>query len=748
MGGVNCLWADDYYNVTRYSQDYEDATTYATGWSGGQGWAQKEVDGSNAFYVNFNKNNTTSTYTLSFADNDYFKNAADYEFTFQFAFSHGNGNAKASTLSVKDTEGNVLFTFSNAGNYDTKSDIIYGETTVTDVYESPYNINSTASYATFTLTGNATNGVKLSVTGTTKSIYNNKKYTDCGVISTISNVKISEFAKIGSIELIATGGASHYFFDNMTLKEHSDVAVAEDPTFTFNRVSGENRVYTITNPNGEGTLYYTTATAESAPAVGDAAYSSTTENSIDVPFGTGTYYAYAVLADGTTTSAVVSQAVTGGAITLVKPYYSIVSYNESTAKTTITLNTNVSGLLGTPTATLKYTIDEGTEQSTTNGGSVEVADGSTISFYAEAEGYTTSETVEATATAPNTNPQLWKETYKGGGGSITLSSDAVVSVNGTDYKYMFEGETQISQRLLSSNTPTNFLYRSDGLYTGGGAYLAINNVKVGDYIEIEGKYGNGAFSITGNSTDLTADTWHTIEGTKYCFTVKRAGEARFTFNRYGYLKSITVRRALATPGATVSSTGYATFAADVALDLSTLTSGFTAYFASSAADGKVNMTKATDEKIAAGEGLFIQKTGDANTFTITETREATDDVDNYLVAGDGVTGGVTKEDGYDKYVLGADGGSVSFFLVNETAATVPANKAYLKLPAGDPSARLTISFGEETTGISFRNVETTGNERFYNLQGQPVAAPTKGLYIVRSAEGRLQGKNGKKVIVK
>ena len=600
VGGVNCLWADDYYNVTRYSQDYEDATTYDAGWVFGSSYSQATANDSKYLRMT-HSDKKTATNTLSFASNTYFTDATDYQFSFDFGYGSGNTNQKPVSLTVKGNGGTTLFMFKNSADLAWGNDFVLTDGAGTELgkYVATYKTISNP-FLNISVIGNSTDGVKLTVNN------NGTKIADA--------VKIADFTTIESIEIVVTGGASVYGFDNMVLKEHSETAVAEDPTFTFNRVSGENRVYTITNSNGEGTLYYTTATAESAPAVGDAAYSSTTENSIDVPFGTGTYYAYAVLADGTTTSAVVSQAVTGGAITLVKPYYSIISYNESTAKTTITLNTNVSDLLGTPTATLKYTIDEGAEQSTTNGGSVEVADGSTISFYAEAEGYTTSETVEATATAPNTNPQLWKETYKGGGGSITLSSDAVVSVNGTDYKYMFEGETQISQRLLSNNTPANFLYRSDGIYTGGTANLAINNVKVGDYIEIEGKYGNGAFSITGNSTDLTADTWHTIEGTKYCFTVKRAGEARFEFKRYGYLKSITVRRALATPGATVGSTGYATFAADVALDLSTLTSGFTAYFASSAADGKVNMTKATDEKIAAGEGLFIQKTGDAPDF--------------------------------------------------------------------------------------------------------------------------------------
>ena len=54
------------------------------------------------------------------------------------------------------------------------------------------------------------------------------------------------------------------------------------------------------------------------------------------------------------------------------------------------------------------------------------------------------------------------------------------------------------------------------------------------------------------------------------------------------------------------------------------------------------------------------------------------------------------------------------------------------------SARaLEIVFGE-TTGINMVNGEEAKVNGFYNLQGQRVAAPAKGLYIV----------NGKKVIIK
>ena len=74
-----------------------------------------------------------------------------------------------------------------------------------------------------------------------------------------------------------------------------------------------------------------------------------------------------------------------------------------------------------------------------------------------------------------------------------------------------------------------------------------------------------------------------------------------------------------------------------------------------------------------------------------------------------------------------------------TGGTLAAGKAYLVMPAG--ARELNVSFDEEgnTTGVADINRETiTNNGDFFNLAGQRVAQPTKGLYIV----------NGKKVVIK
>jgi len=86
---------------------------------------------------------------------------------------------------------------------------------------------------------------------------------------------------------------------------------------------------------------------------------------------------------------------------------------------------------------------------------------------------------------------------------------------------------------------------------------------------------------------------------------------------------------------------------------------------------------------------------------------------------------------------------ISHIEKNVVRGTLAANKAYLKVTSGGGSARtLNISFGENdgTTGISEMPVapKKVEDNIYYNLQGQCVSNPGKGLFIV----------NGKKVFIK
>ena len=209
----------------------------------------------------------------------------------------------------------------------------------------------------------------------------------------------------------------------------------------------------------------------------------------------------------------------------------------------------------------------------------------------------------------------------------------------------------------------------------------------------------------------------------------------------------------------IGATGYATFANN-GVDIPTLPEGFSAYAATASEDGHsvvlsprtgmrrtngyvVKGTPNTNYRLTysgealgseynGGEMKRAQAAGDAsgNGYKINQTSEVTES---------GAT--VTK----NNYILGADGGSAKFFKP-ENGSVLAKTKAFLQtknLTPADPGAPgfNLIIVDNNVTGINEvkgSEFKVQGDGAYYNLNGQRVAQPTKGLYIV----------NGKKVVIK
>ena len=196
---------------------------------------------------------------------------------------------------------------------------------------------------------------------------------------------------------------------------------------------------------------------------------------------------------------------------------------------------------------------------------------------------------------------------------------------------------------------------------------------------------------------------------------------------------------------TITDAGWSTFASSNALDLNTLTakSGATAYYASEATGSTVTLTSTT-AKVPADEGIMIKGTA-GETFTIGVAASGTS-ISGNLLKGQTTTGDVTASGTDDKYhyVFGFNTGDPSIYGFYNLASTteVPAGKAYLETTTAltlPGAARLTIVFDDEATGIdNLTPALSEGEGVVYNLRGQRVDQPTKGLYIV----------NGKKVVMK
>ena len=175
--------------------------------------------------------------------------------------------------------------------------------------------------------------------------------------------------------------------------------------------------------------------------------------------------------------------------------------------------------------------------------------------------------------------------------------------------------------------------------------------------------------------------------------------------------------------------GYSTYCSENRLDISR-TTGLTAYIVSETTASTV-VLKAVSV-IPAETGFIVKGTGSA-LYDLFKTETATDDVSDNQLHGT-LTATAAPE---NTYALSTKKGVTGFYPVT-TGLQIPAHKAYLTV-SGSAQARA-LTFGDdETTGIvNIENQNDSFEGDFYNLSGQRVYAPTKGLYIV----------NGKKVVVK
>lgn len=186
-----------------------------------------------------------------------------------------------------------------------------------------------------------------------------------------------------------------------------------------------------------------------------------------------------------------------------------------------------------------------------------------------------------------------------------------------------------------------------------------------------------------------------------------------------------------TTSASISEYEWVTYVSEAPLDFSGV-ANLSAYIVTGHSGNAITTTKMTSTVPANTPLLLSGAEGDYN---IPVAGSSSTDVSaNKLKAGTGAV--VASESGKTKYVLSVSGGKAAFKKINATDATVPVGKAYLQF---DETIEAPVfDLDGEATGIKAVENNNVENNKFYNLAGQQVTQPTKGLYIV----------NGKKVIIK
>jgi hypothetical protein len=300
--------------------------------------------------------------------------------------------------------------------------------------------------------------------------------------------------------------------------------------------------------------------------------------------------------------------------------------------------------------------------------------------------------------------------------------------NGTQMSFQWMTITKVTY-ISNNTTPTektrfsfsfnqSYIYVTYGVDTFTGQYPSANK-QLGDEVwnNLTWSSSNTYVADVDNNGNVTINGI----GTTY-ITVSFAGNDNYyaTSETYTLVVQPNVRTA------SIGTSGYATFSCDVALDFYGITS-LRAYIAKSIDANWVVLEQVTGT-VAANTGLVIVGT----TTDIPVADSGTSYSNNLLVPGTGASVG-----GAGIYVLTNESGTVKFADTSAHSATVPVGKAYLQA-SGTSAARLNIRWEGDATGIKALKSDFNSDDVIYDLNGQRVITPNKGLYII----------NGKKVVIK
>ena len=309
-------------------------------------------------------------------------------------------------------------------------------------------------------------------------------------------------------------------------------------------------------------------------------------------------------------------------------------------------------------------------------------------------------------------------TFNGGRSAISSTTGLTQNGLGTDYsadpKLKFDSASD-NLILNFKETPGILSFDIKGNSFSGGTFKVQTSVDGETYTDLD------TFTELDNK-DAETKKYNNIAANiryiKWVYTSKDKGNVG--------LGNISLTNVIPV---TVSAAGLATFANDYALDFTNV-ENLEAYIAK---ENGTTIELEKVDKVPANTGVLLRAKNSATDFNVPVTTAAADDVaGNIFVRGTGAA--VESGTGPYNYVLGKHDGVVGFYKAG--GMVVATNKAYLQTTIA--AARIDVNF-DETTALTLVNSEKrTVNSAVFNLAGQRVANPTKGLYIV----------NGKKVVVK
>lgn len=315
-------------------------------------------------------------------------------------------------------------------------------------------------------------------------------------------------------------------------------------------------------------------------------------------------------------------------------------------------------------------------------------------------------------------------------------------------------EEGTTTELWSGNTATDDWKELVALsYDNKPAALAI--AKIGDVITVN-------YSTTGEDPHVriaNPNGWEAFDEKAEAVATIQDNEQTFTYTienvatleiiqRDGILvrgKNITITKVELTTyedsydaaSVTISKAGIATYSnSNKALDFTN--SGIKAYYASAVEKGEVTLTPIN--QVPAYTGIIVK--GEPGTHEIPVIDKIDGLGTNYLKAVGDWNGKITASTDAIYHYSFTETATPTFSLVTQDTE-IPAHKAYLEttIDITPETGSIELVFTDDTsTGINEieTEVQESGDNSYYNLQGMRVEHPTKGIYIHK----------GKKIIIR